>query len=91
MPCWEGVTHRTVQTSEEVFSRLISEGYDVKYYRVPITPESDLADHTIDSLFRMTIKHCIKPQGMPHFIINCQMGRGRSTLVTMLIWIIFKN
>ena len=70
---------------------MISEGYDVQYYRVPITPESDFADHTIDSIFKIAIKHCMKPQGMPYFIMNCQMGRGRSTLVTILVWLIFKK
>jgi len=91
LPCWEGVTHQTVQTSEEAFTKLIAEGYDVQYYRVPITPESDLLDTTIDSLFQICIKHSLKQQGVPYFLVNCQMGRGRSTVVTICIYLIFKK
>ncbi|KAG5647375.1 hypothetical protein DXG03_000443 [Asterophora parasitica] len=82
VPVWEEVTESNVVVLKDVMAaRREAEGIELQYYRVPITAERppDFADLTdlIDVVLRT-------PTDTP-IVVNCQLGRGRSTLASIIL------
>ncbi|KAG2359074.1 inositol hexakisphosphate-domain-containing protein [Suillus spraguei] len=76
IPIWEEVQSSNVAVLKDIMaSRKSSHGLDLQYVRIPITSERppDFAD--INSPRTVTV-------------VNCQLGRGRSTLTSVLIVLI---
>ncbi|KAI8092745.1 inositol hexakisphosphate-domain-containing protein [Halteromyces radiatus] len=75
LPTWETVPPDCVETPDQVFQSIIDEGYQVNYFRIPITDEQapipDVFDQFID---RMKLSN-----QQTDIMFNCQMGRGRTT------------
>eukprot|EP00835_Amoeboradix_gromovi_P005034 NODE_437_length_8620_cov_0.295857.p1 type:complete len:1033 gc:universal NODE_437_length_8620_cov_0.295857:8421-5323(-) len=65
---WEDVGDDNVLTARQVFS-------NIKYFRIPITAENYPQENDFDELVNVLINN----QGT--FVVNCQMGVGRSTMV----------
>lgn len=69
------ISDEQVETVSGVFQRLFNDGYNVNFFRVPITdecaPGEDDFDNFVD-IFRDADEHTC-------FVFNCQMGRGRTT------------
>lgn len=77
---WEHVDSSSVQTPLEVFKNLESDGFPVKYARVPITDGKAPKSSDFDIL-AMNISSASKDTA---FVFNCQMGRGRTTTGTVI-------
>ena len=87
VPVWEEVTEENVLVLKDIMAaRRDANGVDLRYNRVPMTAEkppdfADLSD-LIDVVMRTSTNTPI--------VVNCQLGRGRSTLasVCMLVLLI---
>ncbi|XP_031379971.1 paladin isoform X1 [Punica granatum] len=77
---WEHVNSESVQTPLEVFKSLESEGFPIKYARVPITDGKAPKSSDFDTL-AVNISSASKDTA---FVFNCQMGRGRTTTGTVI-------
>jgi len=73
---WLAATHASVQTPREVYAELASEGFNVKYLRVPITHNRALKARDLDTLAR---EIRAATTGTQH-IFSCQAGQGRTTM-----------
>ena len=90
IPCWEAVTPNTIQTFSQVFNGLKMEGYNVEYYRIPITPEDNLSFNTVDSLYKIIIENIFN-NNEPFIVYNCQIGSGRSTLGSIYTYLVYQK
>ncbi|KAG8953141.1 hypothetical protein FRC04_003089 [Tulasnella sp. 424] len=82
IPVWEDVESDQVAAPKEVMSQ---HNFSLQYHRIPITSEnppdfSDISD-LMDVVLRTGSERGV-------IIINCQLGRGRSTLTSILILLI---
>ncbi|XP_058195962.1 uncharacterized protein LOC131312310 isoform X7 [Rhododendron vialii] len=77
---WEQVSSDVIQTPLEVFKCLDSEGFPVKYARVPITDGKAPKSSDFDTL---AVNIASAPKDTA-FVFNCQMGRGRTTTGTVI-------
>ncbi|KAI9099760.1 inositol hexakisphosphate-domain-containing protein [Phlyctochytrium arcticum] len=78
IPTWMAIDH--IQTSREVFESLISEGFRIKYFRIPVSPEQTPEDRYVDEYVEI-IKQA---QDDDALVFNCGMGVGRTTFATIL-------
>lgn len=82
VPVWEEVIEENVLVLKDIMeARRDAKGVNLHYTRVPITAEkppdfADLSD-LIDVVMRTSISTPI--------VVNCQLGRGRSTLASVRI------
>ncbi|KAI8337728.1 inositol hexakisphosphate-domain-containing protein [Chlamydoabsidia padenii] len=90
VPAWETVKPDCVETPDQAFQSIIDEGYQVDYFRIPITDEQapipDVFDQLIDRMKLSTRQ--------TDLMFNCQMGRGRTTtgmVTACLLSMILKN
>ncbi|XP_010523868.1 PREDICTED: paladin-like isoform X2 [Tarenaya hassleriana] len=77
---WEHVNSDSVQTPLEVYKCLESDGFPIKYARVPITDGKAPKSSDFDTL-ATNISSALKDTA---FVFNCQMGRGRTTTGTVI-------
>ncbi|XP_059625500.1 uncharacterized protein LOC132268723 isoform X2 [Cornus florida] len=77
---WEHVSSDLIQTPLEVFRCLDSDGFPIKYARVPITDGKAPKSSDFDTL-AMNIASASKDTAL---VFNCQMGRGRTTTGTVI-------
>eukprot|EP00808_Paulinella_micropora_P002101 g43622.t1 len=89
--CWEAVDKSTLQTSTEVFQTLTHEGFKVDFLRLPITAESPFDPKDFDSILAAVTKLQPGESAFPPVVINCQMGRGRSTMGTIILYLLFQS
>jgi protein-tyrosine phosphatase len=82
VPVWEDVQNNDVQVLKDIMaSRNASDdGFELCYYRIPLTAErppdfTDLSE-LIDLVVRFDSTHT-------PMVVNCQLGRGRSTLTSV--------
>ncbi|KAG5415110.1 hypothetical protein IGI04_002677 [Brassica rapa subsp. trilocularis] len=78
--CWEHVDAYSVQTPLEVFKNLETEGFPVKYTRVPVTDGKAPRSSDFDTL-TWNIASASKDTA---FVFNCQIGKGRTTTGTVI-------
>ncbi|CAO3589334.1 unnamed protein product [Absidia cylindrospora] len=90
LPTWETVRPECIETPDQAFQSIIDEGYQVDYFRIPITDEQapipDVFDQLIDRMKLSTRQ--------TDLMFNCQMGRGRTTtgmVTACLLSMILKN
>lgn len=85
VPVWEEVTEENVLVLKDIMAaRQDVNGVDLHYNRVPITAEKppdfiDLSD-LIDVVMRTSTSTPI--------VVNCQLGRGRSTLASVCLLVL---
>ncbi|KAK9950366.1 hypothetical protein M0R45_005859 [Rubus argutus] len=77
---WEHVNSGAIQTPLEVFKSLETDGFPIKYARVPITDGKAPKSSDFDTL-AMNIASSSKATA---FVFNCQMGIGRTTTGTVI-------
>jgi Inositol hexakisphosphate len=88
VPVWEEVTEENILVLKDIMAaRRDANGVDLYYNRVPITAEkppdfADLSD-LIDVVMRTSTSTPI--------VVNCQLGRGRSTLASVRILVLHKS
>ncbi|KAG2107438.1 inositol hexakisphosphate-domain-containing protein [Suillus discolor] len=86
IPIWEEVQSSSVAVLKDIMvSRKSRHGLDLQYVRIPITSERppDFAD--ISELMDLVLRTDSSSTVM---VVNCQLGRGRSTLTSVLIVLI---
>ncbi|KAI6042555.1 inositol hexakisphosphate-domain-containing protein [Pisolithus marmoratus] len=86
IPVWEGVQPANVAVLRDIMaSRQSNSGVEVQYARIPITSEHppDFAD--ISELMDLVVRN---ESTNTAIVVNCQLGRGRSTLTTVIILLI---
>ncbi|KAG6865984.1 hypothetical protein C0991_009986 [Blastosporella zonata] len=85
VPVWEEVAEENVTVMKDVMaSRRRSKDIELKYYRVPITAERppDFAD--LNDLIDVVLSTSTSAP----IVVNCQLGRGRSTLASIILLLI---
>jgi len=76
---WERVAEDDdVLTPKEAYGMLAEAGLPVNYARLPMTPEHPPAPSDVDEILKR-VKSRHQDAGI-HFVFNCQMGRGRTTI-----------
>lgn len=86
IPIWEEVQPSNVAVLKDIMSsRKSRHGLDLQYVRIPITSERppDFAD--ISELMDLVLR---TDSSSTVTVVNCQLGRGRSTLTSVLIVLI---
>jgi len=87
-PVWESISPATIQTSRQVYDYLRhSEGYHVKFHRVPVTAESVFDPEEFDCITRIYAQASCDGT-IPAFVFNCQMGRGRSSIGQIIVYLL---
>lgn len=79
IPTWTAVD--TVETQKEVFDNLREKGFNVTYYRIPISPEQAPDDKYIEEYLQVM-------RSTPEddlMIFNCGMGIGRSKFLNIRV------
>ncbi|KAF5365852.1 hypothetical protein D9615_010633 [Tricholomella constricta] len=81
VPVWEEVTEDNIVVLKDVMAaRRRANGIELHYYRIPITAERppDFAD--LNDLIEVVLRTSTSTP----IVVNCQLGRGRSTLASWL-------
>lgn len=85
VPVWEEVTEENVVVLKDVMAqRRRVNGIELQHYRVPITAERppDFAD--LSDLIGVVLRGSTSTP----IVVNCQLGRGRSTLASIILLLI---
>ncbi|GLC33893.1 hypothetical protein PLESTM_000131000, partial [Pleodorina starrii] len=73
---WEAIVGpEDVQTSAEVYDNLTSQGFAVKYFRVPVTDGTSPSGDDFESILKSILDWGLENP----VIFNCQLGIGRTT------------
>lgn len=83
VPIWEDVSQDEVEVLKEVMtSQRPPKEIPLRYYRIPITAEGPPDFGDISDLMHVVLR-ANSDQGA--IVINCQLGRGRSTLASVCL------
>ena len=83
---WEDVSGEDdVLTPRELFEYVKEAQLDIDYQRLPIYPERPPSPEDVDSLIERVRQ--FKSDASAHFLFNCQMGRGRSTMAMIIAFL----
>ncbi|KAI8980087.1 inositol hexakisphosphate-domain-containing protein [Trametes punicea] len=87
VPIWEEVDSENVMVLKEVMAerRHVDEGVELSYARIPITAERPPDFSDLSELIEVMIR--CNTSEVP-IVINCQLGRGRSTLTAVILVLI---
>jgi protein-tyrosine phosphatase len=80
---WESIDDAGVHTLQTVFEGVKKAGYDVRYVRLPVTPNRGIHREMLDEIFDVCLRHPTDP-----IIVNCQTGQGRSTVAMLIATIV---
>ncbi|WVF68673.1 hypothetical protein IAT40_003444 [Kwoniella sp. CBS 6097] len=76
IPTWVSVDEESLRTPKEVWEDMKSQGYRVKYYRIPIAPDTPIEHNYLDA-YTSVLKDA-DPQTTA-LVFNCGMGVVRTT------------
>ncbi|KAF9000645.1 inositol hexakisphosphate-domain-containing protein [Cyathus striatus] len=76
LPTWTHVDTNNVKTSKELWGNMKKEGWNVDYYRIPISPDRPIEDNYLDAYVRV-IK-TLDPTKTA-LVFSCGMGAVRTT------------
>ena len=84
VPVWEEVDPENVLVLKEVMAKRhnLAGGVDLNYARIPITAEKPPDFSDLSELIDVVIRNNASNTPM---VINCQLGRGRSTLTSVSV------
>ncbi|KZT01378.1 uncharacterized protein LAESUDRAFT_731226 [Laetiporus sulphureus 93-53] len=87
IPVWEEVEAENVSVLKEIMAsrRHIDEGVELAYARIPITAERPPDFSDLSELIEVAVG--ASAVGAP-IVVNCQLGRGRSTLTAVILVLI---
>lgn len=87
VPVWEEAQPKDVETIQEVMDNAAAEvqGAKLIYRRIPITAEKPPDFSDISELLTTVLRANVDRQPI---VLNCQLGRGRSTLSAVLVLLI---
>lgn len=85
MPVWEEVAEDDVVVLKDIMAtRQLADGVNLQYYRVPVTAERPPDFIDLHDLISVVI---LAPTDTP-IVVNCQLGRGRSTMASVILLLI---
>ncbi|KAH6913140.1 inositol hexakisphosphate-domain-containing protein [Coprinopsis sp. MPI-PUGE-AT-0042] len=76
LPTWTAVDQNNVKTSQELYAQMKDEGWNVDYYRIPITPDRAIEDNYLDAYY--AIIKSLDPTETS-LVFSCGMGAVRTT------------
>lgn len=76
-PRFLAVKPEEIQTNEDVFEALRTEGYTVLFQRAPLHVESSTGVTSLEHLSNTLSCHSLSSS---HFVFSCQQGQRRSTI-----------
>lgn len=85
MPVWEEVQEKDVAVLKDIMgTKQVINGVELNYARIPMTAEKppDFAD--LSELINVMLR---AESGDTPIVVNCQLGRGRSTLASVSDWL----
>lgn len=85
-PVWEDVRPDEVESLRHLFERAAAE-VPLDYKRLPLTAQSPLDFQDVQDLLSLCLRHDFKQTA---YILNDQLGRGRSTLASVYISLIMR-
>ncbi|OJT02262.1 Paladin [Trametes pubescens] len=87
VPIWEEIDSENIRVLKDVMAerRHVAEGVELGYARIPITAERPPDFSDLSELIEVMIR-CNTSE--TPIIINCQLGRGRSTLTAVILLLI---
>ncbi|KAI0072968.1 hypothetical protein K474DRAFT_1723915 [Panus rudis PR-1116 ss-1] len=85
VPTWTAVDNRNVRTMRELMEQMKKEGWNVDYYRIPISPDRPIEDNYLDAYLRV-IKETDPLETA--LVFNCGMGAVRTTFAMVAACII---
>ncbi|PFH53133.1 hypothetical protein AMATHDRAFT_138191 [Amanita thiersii Skay4041] len=76
LPTWTSVDNNNVKTSRELWALMKKEGWNVDYYRIPISPDRPIEDNYLDAYV-----HVIRDLDplRTALVFSCGMGAVRTT------------
>ena len=82
VPIWEEVQSEDVEVLKEIMTNLnvSDDGFELCYFRVPITAERPPDFSDLSELMDIVVRFDSTNTPM---VVNCQLGRGRSTLTSV--------
>ncbi|KIM67616.1 hypothetical protein SCLCIDRAFT_1210267 [Scleroderma citrinum Foug A] len=86
IPVWEDVQPEDVVVLKDIMaSRQPNTGVEIQYARIPITSERPPDFSDISELMELVVRTDSTDSAI---VVNCQLGRGRSTLTSVIILLI---
>ncbi|KAG8898129.1 hypothetical protein FRB99_007645 [Tulasnella sp. 403] len=86
VPVWEEVEDSQVDVLKEVMRQhTLPNDVPLQYHRIPITSETPPDFSDISELMDVVINTSLERSAI---VVNCQLGRGRSTLASILVLLI---
>lgn len=101
VPIWEAASPSDIETLQDVMSKIADEldrarkgvggeadmpNVELVYRRVPITAEKPPDFSDIAGIMRTVLRSELQSNGC--IVLNCQLGRGRSTLTSVIVLLI---
>ncbi|KAG6856507.1 hypothetical protein H0H87_003700 [Tephrocybe sp. NHM501043] len=76
LPTWTAVDHNNVKTSKELWEYMKSQGWNVDYYRIPISPDRPIEDNYLDAYLQVIRDTDPLKTSL---VFSCGMGAVRTT------------
>lgn len=81
VPVWEEIDTANISVLKDIMAsrKRLHDGIELKYARVPITAERPPDFSDLTDLIDVALRNPNTP-----IVVNCQLGRGRSTMTAVL-------
>ncbi|KAG6879608.1 hypothetical protein C0992_000636 [Termitomyces sp. T32_za158] len=76
LPTWTAVDHNNVKSSKELWEYMKTQGWNVDYYRIPISPDRPIEDNYLDAYVRVIRDTDPLKTSL---VFSCGMGAVRTT------------
>jgi protein-tyrosine phosphatase len=80
VPIWEEVQSEDVGVLKDIMTNVSDDGFELCYFRIPITAERPPDFSDLSELMDIVVRFDSTNTPM---VVNCQLGRGRSTLTSV--------
>ncbi|RPD74988.1 hypothetical protein L226DRAFT_508637 [Lentinus tigrinus ALCF2SS1-7] len=85
LPTWTAVDTNNVRTQRELMENMKHDGWNVDYYRIPISPERPIEDNYLDAYLRVIKETDPLTTAL---VFNCGMGAVRTTFAMVAACIV---